>query len=142
VAREHPEALVTGYPVFDATVPTSRKLGRMITQAWTHIETGGRKIVDPMCGFRVYPIKAALSAGARGDAMDFDIEVAVRMSWAGVEVINLPTRVRYLSESEGGVSHFRLLRDNVAISLAHARLAQQAPLRLTAKALCRVRRPR
>jgi hypothetical protein len=75
-----------------------------------------------MCGFRVYPVDAALAARARGDAMDFDPEIAVRMVWAGVPVVNVPTRVRYLAADEGGVSHFRVVRDNVWISWLHARL--------------------
>ena len=31
--------------------------------------------------------------------MDYDIEIAVRLAWKGVPVVNLPTRVRYLSLS-------------------------------------------
>jgi hypothetical protein len=44
--------------------------------------------------------------------------------------VNLRTRVRYLSAEEGGVSHFRMFRDNVLISLCHARLFTTAILRL------------
>ena len=51
--------------------------------------------------------------------MDFDTDVLVRLSWAGVRVRNLPTRVTYPAD---GVSHFDLWRDNVRISLMHARL--------------------
>ena len=54
--------------------------------------------------------------------MDFDIEVAVRMVWAGARVINVPTRVKYLPASAGGVSHFRMFEDNVRISWMHTRL--------------------
>ena len=59
---------------------------------------------------------------ADADHMDFDIEIAVRLVWAGVPIVNVPTRVRYLPPGEGGVSHFRLFRDNVAISWMHTRL--------------------
>jgi predicted LPLAT superfamily acyltransferase len=62
--------------------------------------------------------------------MDFDPEIAVRMVWAGAPVVNLPTRVRYLGPSEGGVSHFRLFRDNALISWMHTRLVFLAMLRL------------
>ena len=54
--------------------------------------------------------------------MDFDIEIAVRLVWAGVPIINVPTRVRYLPRAAGGVSHFRPVRDNVAITWMHTRL--------------------
>jgi polyprenyl-phospho-N-acetylgalactosaminyl synthase len=122
VARQHPHTLVLGAPVFDASAPLGRRLGRLLTRFWTNVETLGRVIQDPMCGFRVYPVEAALRVGARGNAMDFDPEIAVRLAWEGLPVINVPTRVRYLSESEGGVSHFRMVRDNALISLMHTRL--------------------
>jgi glycosyltransferase involved in cell wall biosynthesis len=121
-ARSNPAALVLGAPVFDASAPSARMRAREITRFWTNVESGGRVIDDPMCGFRVYPVRAALAADARGDAMDFDPEVAVRMVWGGVPVINVPTRVRYVPREEGGVSHFRLGRDNVLISWMHTRL--------------------
>lgn len=121
-AREHPEALILGQPVFDDTAPRSRRVGRRITAFWVRLETGGDVIGDAMCGFRVYPVEPALAAGTRGDAMDFDPEVAVRLVWAGLAVINLPTRVRYLERDEGGVSHFRMFRDNLAIAWMHSRL--------------------
>jgi glycosyltransferase involved in cell wall biosynthesis len=129
-AGARPDALVLGVPVFDASVPASRRRGRLISRFWTDLETGGRVIEDPLCGFRVYPLDAALRAGARGDRMDFDPEIAVRMIWNGCPVVNLRTRVRYLSAEEGGVSHFRMFRDNVLISLSHARLFTTAILRL------------
>jgi hypothetical protein len=103
-------------------VSKGRTIGRKITLFWTHLETGGQVIGDPMCGFRIYPVAAALATHTRSDAMDFDPEIAVRMVWAGVPVINLPTRVRYIRRDEGGVSHFRMFRDNVLISWMHTRL--------------------
>jgi glycosyltransferase involved in cell wall biosynthesis len=129
-AGARPDALVLGVPVFDASVPASRRRGRLISRFWTDLETGGRVIEDPLCGFRVYPLDAALRAGARGERMDFDPEIAVRMIWNGCPVVNLRTRVRYPSAEEGGVSHFRMFRDNVLISLCHTRLFTTAILRL------------
>jgi hypothetical protein len=51
--------------------------------------------------------------------MDFDPEIAVRLYWIGVAMHNIDTPVLY---PPGGVSHFRLLRDNVRISWMHTRL--------------------
>jgi glycosyltransferase involved in cell wall biosynthesis len=129
-ARKNPRALVLGCPVFDASAPKSRLVGRRITQFWSRVETFGPVITDPMCGFRVYPLVAAIAARARGNAMDFDPEIAVRMVWAGVPVINLPTRVRYVSPEEGGVSHFRMVHDNALISWMHTRMVFGAILRI------------
>lgn len=129
VAQRHPEALVLGAPVFDASAPLGRRLARQITRFWTTVETLGPVIRDPMCGFRVYPVQPALSAGARGNAMDFDPEIAVRLAWQGLPVVNLPTRVRYVPSAEGGVSHFRLFHDNARITAMHTRLMIRMLLR-------------
>lgn len=118
-----PDALVLGVPVFDATLPRGRAWARGISTFWVAVETGGPVVADPQCGFRVYPLGAARTAGARGDHMEFDQEILVRMIWRGVPVLNLPTRVRYVPAAEGGVSHFRLVRDNARISWLHTRLA-------------------
>ena len=128
-AERQPDALVLGAPVFDASVPKSRLRARQITCFWTNLETGGKVIEDPMCGFRLYPLAAALAAGAVGDRMDFDPEIAVRLVWMGLKVINLPTRVRYVSKEEGGVSHFQMFWDNVRISWMHTRMVVMAMLR-------------
>jgi len=123
-AREEPGALILGDPEFDETAPTARRLGRRITTFWIRIEAGRGVIRDALCGFRVYPVDAAVRVRGRvrGDAMDFDPEIAVRLAWAGLPVVNLRTHVRYLEREEGGVTHFRMFRDNVLISVMHARL--------------------
>ena len=76
-----------------------------------------------MPGFRIYPVDDALAAAVQADHMDFDPEVAVRLAWAGLPIINVPTKVRYVSHDEGGVSHFRLVKDNALIGwVRHTRL--------------------
>ncbi|HVH42589.1 MAG TPA: glycosyltransferase family 2 protein [Labilithrix sp.] len=121
-SREDPAALVLGQPIFDASAPISRRIARKISVFWCAVETLSRRIGDPLCGFRVYPVAATLDARARGNAMDFDPEVAVRLAWAGHPVRHVPTRVRYVPRDEGGVSHYRLVRDTMLISVMHATL--------------------
>lgn len=121
-AREQPTALVLAAPRFDETAPRARVIGRKITVFWTDIEAGKGVIEDPMCGFRVYPLATATTTRVVGRRMDFDIEIAVRMVWAGVPVVNLPTRVRYVPAAQGGVSHFAMFGDNMRISWMHTRL--------------------
>jgi glycosyltransferase involved in cell wall biosynthesis len=136
-ARARPEALICGQPIYDHSVPSARKFGRYITHFWVWVETASLDLADTMCGFRVYPLAAVeriikrTNVGAR---MDFDTEIAVRLHWLGAPVVNMPTRVAYL---EGNVSNFRMLADNVAISLMHTRLVLQAPFRLLWKLLAR-----
>jgi polyprenyl-phospho-N-acetylgalactosaminyl synthase len=129
-SRAAPEALVLGQPLFDGSAPKSRLWGRKVSVFWCMVETASTKIGDPLCGYRVYPVDAAVKAAARGLAMEFDPEIAVRLVWSGVPVVHVATRVRYLSADEGGVSHYRGLRDTVRISVMHASLCAAGLWRL------------
>lgn len=122
VVRQHPAVLVSGNPDYDESVPLVRLQGRKISRFWTHVETWSRDIQDPLCGFRVYPVAETLGlfiAREPGSGMEFDAEVLVRASWAGIPLCFVPTRVVY---PQGGVSHFRMVRDNARISIMHTRL--------------------
>ena len=123
-SRTNPDALVLGQPLFDASAPLARRWGRLISVFWVRLETVGKDghIADPLCGFRVYPLQVATQCGASGERMDFDPEIAVRIVWHDTPVINVRTRVVYVPEEEGGISHFDAFWDNVLISLMHARL--------------------
>lgn len=121
-AQANPTALVLGAPQFGADAPKARLYGRLISIWFVHLETAGRIIADPLCGFRVYPLATAGLCAPRANRMQFDPEIAVRMVWRGVPVLNLPTRVTYASRKAGGVSHFQLVRDNLRISVMHSRL--------------------
>lgn len=121
-ARAHPGHFICGCPIYDASVPKGRLYGRYATHVWVWINTLSLSVRDSMCGFRIYPLAptvAVLERARLGRRMDFDVEIAVRLVWAGVPVINQPTRVHY---PEHGVSHFRVWRDNVLISAMHTRL--------------------
>jgi glycosyltransferase involved in cell wall biosynthesis len=128
-AKQNTEALILGEPVFDHTVPKGRLYGREITRFWVGIETGGKFKGDALCGFRVYPIRAALETMCKANRMDFDIEILVRMVWGGVQPICRPTEVRYFSTEYGGVSHFKYFWDNLRISWMHFRLVCMGMLR-------------
>ena len=122
LAERHPEALISGQPIYDDSIPRSRLYGRWITHVWVWIETLSLQLKDSMCGFRVYPVSPTLQLAARvslGKRMDFDTEVMVRLYWQGNTSYFLPTRVTYPPD---GLSHFDALKDNVRISLMHTRL--------------------
>lgn len=121
-AQANPKALITGTPQYDASVPKGRLYGRYLTHVWVWINTLSLDIRDSMCGFRMYPLAATLTIIDRvalGKRMEFDCEILVRLHWQGTPIINLPTAVQY---PENGVSHFRMLKDNLLISKMHARL--------------------
>jgi glycosyltransferase involved in cell wall biosynthesis len=129
-SRAAPDKIICGVPQYDESVPKGRLYGRYATHVWVWIETLSFDIQDSMCGFRVYPLASTLALIDRvriGTRMDFDIEIIVRLYWRGLRLINLPTRVIYPAD---GISHFRLLRDNLAISWLHTRLAFGMLLRL------------
>jgi len=121
-AEESPDALVSGEPVYDASMPLGRKIGRWITHIWVWIETLSLRITDSMCGFRVYPLAAVLALLAEesvGRRMDFDTDIMVRLFWRGTPVRMVPVRVVY---PPANTSNFDMLRDNVRISWMHTRL--------------------
>jgi glycosyltransferase involved in cell wall biosynthesis len=121
-AKAQPLAFVTGKPTFDSSAPAARVWGRQISVFWVRVETLSRRIADPLCGFRVYPLANLPPLAELGDRMDFDPEIAVRLVWRGAPVVNIDTKVRYLSRDEGGVSHFRSVRDTLSICWLHTRL--------------------
>ena len=121
-ASVHPQALICGRPVYDDSVPRARLYGRYVTHVFVWLETLSLAIRDSMCGYRLYPLAATCAEIARAPLparMDFDTEIAVRLAWRGLPVRNLPTRVIY---PENGLSHFRMLHDNLRISAMHTRL--------------------
>lgn len=127
-ARDDPDALVLGTPIFDESVPFHRLHGRKLSQGIVWLETRSRAVRDPLCGFRCIPLQTTLPLLARvstGDRMDFDPELVIRLVRAGVPVINVPTRVSY---PEHGTSHFRMLEDNLRIAWCYVRLAVEGLL--------------
>ena len=121
-AAAQPRALVIGSPRYDGSAPQIRLWARRLTRLWVSINTLSRRIDDAMCGFRVYPLAPLIELDWRrrlSARMSFDIEILVRLYWAGIEVINLPTAVSYPKD---GVSHFRAGLDNFLITRLHAAL--------------------
>jgi glycosyltransferase involved in cell wall biosynthesis len=120
-----PRAMVLGEPIFDASAPKLRVKGRRISNWWTNLETLWAGIHDSLFGFRVYPVAELLAIMQRQFWMrrfDFDAEAAVRLSWRGIEPVNLPAPVRYFGPDQDGVSHFNYWRDNVLLTWMHFRL--------------------
>jgi len=125
VSLAAPNSMVLGEPVFDDSAPSLRVRGRKISNWWANLETLWAGIHDSLFGFRVYPIGALISVMRRQLWMrrfDFDVEAVVRLSWRGVQPVNLRAPVRYFSPENGGVSHFHYGRDNALLTWMHFRL--------------------
>jgi hypothetical protein len=132
-SQRAPGAMVLGKPVFGPEAPALRVNGRKVSNGWANLETLWMGVGDSLYGFRVYPI-APLAKIMRGNRFmrrfDFDPEAVVRLCWAGVRPVNIDAPVRYLSAEEGGVSHFKYLRDNTLLTWMHTRLFLGFVLRL------------
>ena len=129
-ARAFPASVICGRPIFDDSIPRSRYYGRYLTHGLVWLETLSFEIIDSMCGFRVYPLAqtmALLAGRSVGARMDFDTEILVRLAWRDTRTRWLATRVSYPLD---GVSHYRLLRDNVRMTSLHVRLILGMALRL------------
>ena len=137
-----PQAMVLGQPVFGPEAPRIRVWGRKISNLWAGVETLGSGVADSLYGFRIYPIAPLIKvmhSQTRMRRFDFDPEAVVRLSWAGVPPVNLPAPVRYYQAGEGGVSHFKYLRDNTLLTWMHIRLVGGLLVRLPQLIVQRVR---
>jgi len=119
-SQAHPQSIVCANPIYGEDAPRSRVYGRKITNFWVAINTLSLGVKDAMCGFRVYPLEQLKKAAAKSktNRMEFDIEILVNAVRQGISVRWIDTYVRY---EKGGVSHFKMLRDNALISLMHAK---------------------
>lgn len=125
LSRANPRHLIAGVPVFGVDAPPERVKGRRIGNFFAGLETWGLGAKDSLFGFRLYPITPSLQileSTRTARRFDFDTVLAVRLLWAGVPVINVSVPVRYPPRAEGGVTHFRYVRDNLLLTRVHVRL--------------------
>ncbi len=128
ISSQHPQSLILGTPKYGEDAPKARLYGRRITNFFVWLETAGACTYDAMCGFRIYPLPRAIAIINRygiAPGMAGDIEFLVRCYWDGMPIISESVKVCY---PEGGRSNFRMLRDNILISMAHTKLCIEALL--------------
>lgn len=122
-ARSEPDAVICGRPLFDASIPRVRFISRYITHALVWLQTlSTSQVRDSMCGFRLYPLRTVLEVvdhDGVGRRMDFDVELLVKLVWRGRTLRWIDTRVSYPTD---GISHFRMLYDNLRLAGMHVRL--------------------
>lgn len=121
VLNLNPTAVVIGARrMAEGGAPRASKVGMRISDFWLNLETG-LPFRDTQSGFRAYPVRYLSKLRFAGSRYEFEVEVLVRAAWAGLSVKTVDVGVKYPKGSER-VSHFRAFRDNVRISLMHARL--------------------
>jgi glycosyltransferase involved in cell wall biosynthesis len=122
-ARAEPDAVICGRPLFDESIPKVRFISRYITHVLVWLQTlSTSRVRDSMCGFRLYPVKTVLQVVDQdgvGRRMDFDVELLVKLVWRGRTLRWIDTRVSYPTD---GISHFRMLYDNLRLAGMHVRL--------------------
>ncbi|MCR4948884.1 MAG: glycosyltransferase family 2 protein [Treponema sp.] len=123
LSRQNPEAIICGYPEYDANAPKSRVNGRKFANGWIHLVTLSCEIKDAMIGFRIYPVEPFIKMYKRSvyidSRMGFDIEVLVRQYWMGIPVISEPVKVYYPAD---GISNYNYFTDSVRVSFVYSRL--------------------
>lgn len=92
-----------------AVAPWTSRFGRGFSNFWVW-SAGGPRVADSQSGFRIYPLPETPRLGVKARRYQFEVEVLVRATWAGLPVIEAPVSVDY---RPGGrrISHFRPFRD-------------------------------
>ncbi len=117
------ETIVIGKRNFeDENVPKSSKFGRKFSNFWVNLETF-RSFSDTQSGFRIYPV-SILDLKISNKRFDFEIEVLVLHCYRGGKTKDVDVECYYPPVQER-VSHFDKLKDNIRLSLIHAKLVTQ-----------------
>jgi glycosyltransferase involved in cell wall biosynthesis len=132
VIREYPQALVVGNRIFDKKAsPLLSRVGRSFSNFWFRVQTSG-SLKDTQSGFRAYPVAVLTWLKLHDKRFSFEIEVLVKAAWAGIEIKEVDVSVHYLPPRER-ISHFNLVKDNLALSLLNTKLTMRAVLPLPHK---------
>ena len=124
-AARAPDALLVGVRDFvSAGAPAARRRSNQFSNFWVHVETGVR-LADTQCGFRCYPLPAALALCVEAERYAYELEALVRASWTGLALIPVPVSCNYQPEQVRR-SHFRPLVDTLRISRLNMKLSFQA----------------
>lgn len=86
-------------------VPWTSRFGRKFSNFWVLL-SGGPKINDSQCGFRIYPLPEVLDLKVIAKRFQFEVEILVKAGWKKISVIEAPISVSYAPRAER-ISHFR-----------------------------------
>ncbi|MFC1884055.1 DUF2062 domain-containing protein [Thermodesulfobacteriota bacterium] len=121
----HPRAILVGKRDFEsAHLPWGRKFGRAFSNFWLRVQTG-RPIGDAQSGFRAYPLIVLEALKLRDRRFSFEIEVLVKASWAGVDLMDIDISVYYPPRNER-ISHFKIFMDNLRLTFLNTRLTMRS----------------
>lgn len=98
-----------------ASVPGKSSFGNKFSNFWFWVTTG-RAMKDTQSGYRLYPVTQMKGINFLTRKFEFEIEVLVRSSWRGLDVVHVPVNVFY-PEKGKRVSHFRPFKDVTRITI-------------------------
>lgn len=112
--KNSPESIIVGARDMEQEgVPKKSSVGNKFSNFWFWVETG-ISLSDTQTGFRLYPLQKMKGMIFFTNKFEFEIEVMVRMAWSGIQVQEIPIRVKY---DDTRISHFRPLKDFTRISI-------------------------
>lgn len=116
VLEQQSDVLLIGSRNLDQEhVPGKSSFGNRFSNFWFKVETG-RTMPDTQSGFRLYPVHRYKGMRFFTRKYEFEIEIIVRSSWMGIDVLPVPVRV-YYPKPEERVTHFRPFKDFFRISV-------------------------
>ncbi len=112
--KREPGAIVIGArDLIAAGAPPSSEFGRKFSNFWIWLE-GGQQVEDTQSGFRAYPLPETLALMGSRSRYDFEVEVLLRASWAGLPLRSTKIDVLYPKDR---ITHFNQFKDNARISI-------------------------
>ncbi len=122
---DDPNAIIVGHRDFaQDSIPGSSRFGRQFSNFWLRLQTGSR-LKDAQSGFRAYPLLIFERLNFWTSRYNFEIEVLVRSSWAGLELRDVDISVYYPLGNER-VSHFRSFMDNWRLTILNTHLTMRS----------------
>ena len=98
-----------------SSIPGKSSFGHKFSNFWFKVITGVNA-PDTQSGYRLYPLIPLQKKKFITRKYEFEIEVLVRASWAGMDIGSVPIDVYYPPKSER-ISHFRPFKDFTRISI-------------------------
>ncbi len=124
----NPDSMIIGARNMEQeAVPGTSSFGHRFSIFWFKVETG-QTVPDVQTGYRLYPLNYVRDLGRLyTKKYEFEVEVLVRLAWAGVKILSVPVKV-YYAPKDIRISHFRKFRDFSRVSVMNSILVFMALL--------------
>jgi glycosyltransferase involved in cell wall biosynthesis len=118
--EQYPDAVLLGARSFDGEVPWRSRLGNDLTRSMLKLLFAGR-LGDTQTGLRAIPVSLLADLlRIKSERYSYELEMLVSFIKKRVPIVEIPITTIY--EDGNATSHFRPVRDSLAIYLTLARL--------------------